>query len=680
MKPIKIAFGSAALLLMLSAGTAVNAAGLKQGQKAPARTTEAVSTRTVQSSKKQAAAKPTQHKGYPKPAAQAQPAQPKAKQASSQAKQPVHQPSQRQYAAKAVQRKIGHGKKKQIKRFRVVKKASKVRRTRKVKKIRKPRLKTKRVKKVAVSKRTSSQTKRLNAQVKAQKQQVSRLQAKVNQAQSQVNASQKQVNNNQAQVKSKTDTANKFQKGLNDVNAAQSRMQAAVNANKQAQSKLQDTQNYIAQAQRIYIPQGYNWDLLNNYNSTGSQSLRDQLFKLGTQGANDSRNTFIASTADQQIKADPKNLTADQQKELATYAVRLINDARDQFGSKQHLILNNSALSFAKAVANEYQQNNQDLEEKSNDKWNGHYGPGITRAAKQFGLYTDDDQDNFYENAGEEWGSSITNMADLKRRVYEDLSNMIFGNVKGGESGSEWLHASSILGTSDYENPAYKAYFGLSTSTKNDGELDHFIIVKGDYIPAGSRFNVNDYIDVQNLTSLADQNTLNSKRAELPNDQQDAATTENSASIAQEDYEYAVMGTYQELLPDYDTGDSTSIDYLKQQAANKQTDLNNAKNALTNSQVALASAQNNLGQQKAQLAQGQARLKKLTASLNKSKKPAKKVKKTKKRAKSKRKARRVRRTSHKRKVRKTSRRKSAKKTVKKYTRKHIAKRHVRTSK
>lgn len=85
MKPIKIAFGSAALLLMLSAGTAVNAAGLKQGQKAPARTTEAVSTRTVQSSKKQAAAKPTQHKGYQKPAAQAQPAQPKAKQASSQA-------------------------------------------------------------------------------------------------------------------------------------------------------------------------------------------------------------------------------------------------------------------------------------------------------------------------------------------------------------------------------------------------------------------------------------------------------------------------------------------------------------------------------------------------------------------------------------------------------------------
>lgn len=677
MKPIKIAFGSAALLLMLSAGTAVNAAGLKQGQKAPARTTETVSTRTAQSSKKQAAAKPAQHKVNQKPAAQAQPAQPKAKQASSQAKQPVHQPSQRQYAAKAVQRKIGHGKKKQIKRFRVVKKASKVRRTRKVKKIRKPRLKTKRAKKVVVSRGTN---KRLNSQIKAQKQQVSRLQAKVNQAQSQVNASQKQVNNNQAQVKSKTDTANKFQKGLNDVNAAQSRMQAAVNANKQAQSKLQDTQNYIAQAQRIYIPQGYNWDLLNNYNSTDSQSLRDQLFKLGTQGANDSRNTFIASTADQQIKADPKNLTADQQKELATYAVRLINDARDQFGSKQHLILNNSALSFAKAVANEYQQNNQDLGEKSNDKWNGHYGPGITRAAKQFGLYTDDDQDNFYENAGEEWGSNITNMADLKRRVYEDLSNMIFGNVKGGESGSEWFHASSILGTSNYENPAYKAYFGLSTSTKNDGEVDHFIIVKGDYIPAGSRFNVNDNIDVQNLTSLADQNTLNSKLAELPNDQQDAATTENSASIAQEDYEYAVMGAYQELLPDYDTGDSTSLDYLKQQASSKQADLNNAKNALANSQAALASAQNNLGQQKAQLAQGQARLKKLTAGSNKSKKTAKKVKKakkTKKRAKSKRK---VRRTSRKRKARKTSRRKSAKKSVKKYTRKHIAKRHVRTSK
>lgn len=429
----------------------------------------------------------------------------------------------------------------------------------------------------------------------------------------QINQLKAKVNKDKKRVKSATNTVNEFQDGVNKLSRAQTKKQAPTEAYKQAKTRLQEVLDYIAKGPRIYIPQGYNMDLMEKY-FDNKKAYEPQMIKLSEQGLNDPRNGFIPSLADKHEKVNARNLTSDQQKELATYAVQLINDCRDQFGTGQHMILNNSALKFARAVANEYQQNNQGLEEKGSEKWLGHYGPGITRAAQKFGLYTNSNQDNFYEDGGEEHGTLISydTMADLKGWVYENIKGMLFGNgeeklqlhgfiesllyadEKNGKTPFEWYHARDLMGYNNVEFAKHgfdegKTYFGFCTSMKSseNEEINHYLSVNDGDIIDKSKFNTKDNINVPDLTSLTDQTTMNNKLAELPSYQEAADKAKRNKEKASEEYEKVVDDVYYKLFPRRDDEQNWTVDSLKRNLNDKQNDLNKAKNKLNRDQKAL---------------------------------------------------------------------------------------------
>lgn len=443
----------------------------------------------------------------------------------------------------------------------------------------------KRTRKPVKTRRTKKTSKKA-AQTKVEKRRISQLKGQIAEAQWHISDTQSKISEDQDQVESATDTVNKFQDEFNKINQAQSKKQAATDTYNQAKSKLQEVQDYVSKGQRIYIPQGYNMDLMEKY-SNNKEAYEPQMIKLSEQGLNDPRNTFAPSSADQQEKVDPKNLTSDQQKELTAYAAQLINDCRDQFGTGRHVFLNNSALKFARAVANEYQQNNQGIGDKDNDKWSGHYGPGITRAAQKFGLRTNSNQDNLYEDADGENVDGNSTMADLKGGIYDNIKAMMFGGVGGvTDTPREWDHASDLLGYDVVESAKFgldggKTYFGLCTSMKEDEVINHFLSVTDDNIIDKNKFNANDNINVPDLTSLVDQTTLNNKAAELAADQKAVDKAKSNMENASGDYDNVVDDAYYDVLPSYYNNPNHTIDFLRQKFNSKQNDLNNAKNTLS---------------------------------------------------------------------------------------------------
>lgn len=204
----------------------------------------------------------------------------------------------------------------------------------------------------------------------------------------------------------------------------------------------------------------------------------------GVQINNFNRSNVVESASDQ-VKVNPTKLTRDQQAEITSFALRLINQARNCFNLSPWLPSDNTQK-LAEDIADEYTQN-----KKSIFGMQGHYVDGIVRACKKNGLNTVDD--NYIEDmTGFEDSKKIT-ITELKKQVYEGIKDMLFGfsgddyskkEINDRKSYDEWLHARALLTTvskdraregKSYDNETF--YFGLSISRIRDEYSVHFIDV-----------------------------------------------------------------------------------------------------------------------------------------------------------------------------------------------------------
>ncbi|RHW45443.1 hypothetical protein DS832_07645 [Bombilactobacillus bombi] len=204
-----------------------------------------------------------------------------------------------------------------------------------------------------------------------------------------------------------------------------------------AQAHLDELQTQMngINSNHIILPAGY-LEALQNFIKSPTTANSDKLLQISKPGIL----SYVGNDYDKTIKVDPNNLTINQIKELSDFALKLINQVREQAGQPD-LILNQTAIDFAQAVAKEYRDNN-------NSGLNGHYVAGIVKAAGEFGL---DDSGNYYEDKGSTYGYGFTefNMDYLKSEIFDHIVNMLFNDA---ENGNEWGHARSFLNMMNYDS------------------------------------------------------------------------------------------------------------------------------------------------------------------------------------------------------------------------------------
>lgn len=255
-------------------------------------------------------------------------------------------------------------------------------------------------------------------------------------------------------------------------------------------------------------------DSVVNDNSSSDESL----VKLATEGL--SANSYQNNVADEKTSAIPGNLSDSQIEELSNYAASLINYIRQQLGTTPSVSVVKGAVSFAKAVADNY----------SSDDWNiyiykDHDDSAINQAALTNGLATYDGS-NAYEDASAGYlisnvdGQRLTNyftLNDYKRAIYNTLTAMLFDDAD-----ENWFHAMSITnlndyaGTDNYGSEKATQYFAVSVDDL--GQI-HFEFIPEWQILALSKFDTSN-----NLLKLKDQ--LAASKIAL-------ATAKNALTIAQ---------------------------------------------------------------------------------------------------------------------------------------------------
>lgn len=209
-------------------------------------------------------------------------------------------------------------------------------------------------------------------------------------------------------------------------------------------------------------------------------------------------NNFTPESKADNVKVDPSHLTADQQKELSLYAMRLINDVRTKLGVVPYRYTQ-KAQDLANDVAKEYKKDNfsmgvySDNIDSAEEVYSNHDVPALIRAAKKYGLNIDQ---NTIES-GYTTTEEPHTLTDMKREIYEGLLSLFMGKDKANtEDWIEFLHANGLTDATsvhiyydeDGQNitdPEQKAKaddvankeFAMSYSTPDDGAWNdyHFI-------------------------------------------------------------------------------------------------------------------------------------------------------------------------------------------------------------
>ena len=416
------------------------------------------------------------------------------------------------------------------------------------------------------------------------------------------------------------------------VSAAQSALTAAQNKEQADQNEVNSTQdslnNVTAEINSrnvIDVPAGYTDSLLSN----GSASDQQNVF---SQGMNDPANTYHSSP-EYDYNVDPTHLTPQQQRDLATWIAQLINPIREKLGNAP-LTVNQSALDFANAIAQNYNQDNWSI-------YKGHDVPAIEKAAKQYGL--DSTAGNIYEDASTTGlsGSTCT-MNDLRANIYGALKNLLFSDV---------AHAQDVSGY-NFGNNKETSYFGFSIDNMGQFHFEQVHPGDGETVPSdiedASKFNVNNNIAVpaDDLASLEKQQAnlqqqLSTEQSQLAQDKQavtDAQNKLNNANAAlnsatnafnaakqgYQDAQTALTNAQNKLAQDQATLKqaqedvqnapqelqqmSAQLSQDKQALTDAQNNLNAAKTKLQNDQTTLQNDQNILNAAKAQLAADQQKL------------------------------------------------------------------------
>lgn len=162
--------------------------------------------------------------------------------------------------------------------------------------------------------------------------------------------------------------------------------------------------------------------------------------------------SYNSSTYDNTTVVNYRKLTPSQAAELASYAAVIINQLRAQVGVSP-LKVSTTANEIADKIARGYE----------NDKWNmythkGHDINAIEHVIRQYQT-VDGWSEDMVSYAGGNPSAFGTTMADLKAKVYNAISLMIFN-----DAGSNYSHLYSVLGLKDQSDitATNSSYLGIS--------------------------------------------------------------------------------------------------------------------------------------------------------------------------------------------------------------------------
>ena len=199
---------------------------------------------------------------------------------------------------------------------------------------------------------------------------------------------------------------------------------------------------------RFTVSQEY-ISLLKEYAKSKSESVSNQLKDLGEKemerrgylgDTENNPNRFKVTGKDRNVKVDVANLTPEVEREINLFTADLINQIRDAFGTP-HAIVTEDSMRIAKEVA------------KASKLEGDHDFDALDGVEAKNGILIS-------ENLGFS-ANEVTNLAELKEAIYENLISMIFN-----DSEPKWGHALS-LSSLDSTKPdvVYQQYVGVGIRT-----------------------------------------------------------------------------------------------------------------------------------------------------------------------------------------------------------------------
>ena len=309
---------------------------------------------------------------------------------------------------------------------------------------------------------------------------------KVDEAQKKLDDGKKAVADKEQAIKDTQDKISSAEKvfkqattDLNTAKTSQSQKEEAVKAAKsdldRAKEELSDQGGkYTVNVSQEYV------NLLKQYISNPSKELSDQLKALAFKEYEkfgkitfDSGEVYRydlnypqASKKDLNTKVDINNLDYETRKELSLFAADLINQLRKQFGTDP-VKVTEDAIRIANEVARTSKEeygHDFDALSKVGEKDNG-------LLLGELAGFSDDE---------------TTTVADLKRRIYDDILSMLFD-----DSHAKWGHANSLSGVLPASpNVGYMQYTGLGfRSNKRFTSVIHYIKISDNLLSNNSKFD-----------------------------------------------------------------------------------------------------------------------------------------------------------------------------------------------
>ena len=280
--------------------------------------------------------------------------------------------------------------------------------------------------------------------------------------------------------------------------------------------------------------------LLKEYAKSKSESVSNQLKDLGEKemekrgylgDTENNPNRFKVTGKDRDVKVDVANLTPEVEREINLFTADLINQIRDAFGTP-HAIVTEDSMRIAKEVA------------KASKLEGDHDFDALDGVEAKNGILIS-------ENLGFS-ANEVTNLAELKEAIYENLISMIFN-----DSEPKWGHALS-LSSLDSTKPdvVYQQYVGVGIRTNKT-------------------FPFSIHIDGTSNNGISENAKF---------DKTKVVTANNNAKDLQEKLDLA-QSTYDNAI--------SVLNQAKSAVQSAQTDYTNAETALANARTRLSNVVGN---------------------------------------------------------------------------------------
>jgi len=355
---------------------------------------------------------------------------------------------------------------------------------------------------------------------------------------------------------------------------------AVVNAQADLDRAKEELESISTTNAKFPVSQEYIY-LLKEYANSKSESVSNQLKALGEKemekrgylgDTENNPNRFKVTGKDRNVKVDVANLTPEVEREINLFTADLINQIRDAFGTS-HAIVTEDSMRIAKEVA------------KASKEEGDHDFEALDGVEAKNGVLIS-------ENLGFS-ANEVTNLAELKEAIYENLISMIFN-----DSEPKWGHALS-LSSLDSTKPdvVYQQYVGVGIRANKTFPFSiHIDGTSNNGISANAKFDKTKVVTapstaekvakLQEKVSLAQKAYDNAVKAS-----EEAKSTVQSAQTAYTNVETALANARTNLSNV--VGNKIDIPALERSLADAQSKLAQDTKALQTAKESLALAKSN---------------------------------------------------------------------------------------